>query len=153
MVVPSLIKHCNHNKLWTLPELGIGIEPAVVWWQQHDNAKHCMSKRDRCPSSFHQATYIRLYNTGLILHEGNEGDCHRAPWPMPWCPWNATYINIYNVLIRSLYQGERSRHNKSLYNCAQPWFMEATKAIASMPPGHCLGALEMLQILILTSYS
>ena len=28
----------------------------------------------------------------------------------------------------------------------QAWyFTEATKAIASMPPGHCLGALEMLQ--------
>ena len=25
------------------------------------------------------------------------------------------------------------------------YLTEATKAIASMPPGHCLGALEMLQ--------
>ena len=29
---------------------------------------------------------------------------------------------------------------------SQAWYLtEATEAIASMPPGHCLGALEMLQ--------
>ena len=24
--------------------------------------------------------------TGLILHGGNEGNCLRCPWSLPWCP-------------------------------------------------------------------
>ena len=35
---------------------------------------------------------------GLILHGGNEGDCLRVPWSLPWCPWNAP-VQICNFII------------------------------------------------------
>ena len=41
---------------------------------------------------------IANLGAGLILHRGNEGDCLRCPWPLPWCPWNAP-VEIYNFLI------------------------------------------------------
>ena len=37
--------------------------------------------------------------TGLvILHEGNQGDCLHAPWPVPWCTWNAL-VGTYNCFL------------------------------------------------------
>ena len=36
--------------------------------------------------------------SGLILHGGNGDDCLRAPWSLPWCPWNAP-VEIYNTLL------------------------------------------------------
>ena len=35
---------------------------------------------------------------GLILHEGNEGDCLYAPWLLIWCSWNAP-VQICNFII------------------------------------------------------
>ena len=35
---------------------------------------------------------------GLILHGGNEGDCLRVPWSLPWCPWIAP-VQICNFII------------------------------------------------------
>ena len=32
-----------------------------------------------------------VYVSGLILHRGNGGDCVHVPWPLPWCPWNASW--------------------------------------------------------------
>ena len=37
-------------------------------------------------------------NTGLVLHRGNEGDCLRTPWSLPWCPLIAP-VEIYHFLI------------------------------------------------------
>ena len=49
--------------------------------------------------------WIRLFlhgiPAGLILHGGNggnEGDCLRVPWSLPWCPWNAP-VQICNFII------------------------------------------------------
>ena len=63
--------------------------------------------------SFHYTIIIPdiMYNvcleTGLILHEGNKGNCLCVPWSLHWCPWNAP-VEIYNFLIGcALYQGEK----------------------------------------------
>ena len=34
----------------------------------------------------HNSTRTSHGVTGLILHGGNEGDCLRVPWSLPWCP-------------------------------------------------------------------
>ena len=41
---------------------------------------------------------LKIMMAGLILHGGNEGDCHRVPWSLPWCLWNAS-VQIYNFII------------------------------------------------------
>ena len=40
-----------------------------------------------------------MINAGLILHDGNEGDCLRVPWSLPWCPWNALQYKFAKLII------------------------------------------------------
>ena len=58
------------------------------------------TKRFSVPSWPWRQSYSRLWR-GWVTNtsqKGNRGSCLYAPWPLPWCPWNAP-VETYNFLI------------------------------------------------------
>ena len=47
-----------------------------------------LSLRNLEPVRNRQKKFTIIRSAGLILHGGNEGDCLRVPWSLPWCPRN-----------------------------------------------------------------
>ena len=45
---------------------------------------------------------------GLLFHWGTEGNCLHAPWSFAFVPSKYSAVEVYNFLIRALYQGENA---------------------------------------------
>ena len=68
-----------------------------------------------------------LFPAGLILHGGDYMDYLRAPWSMPWCPWNALVPSSGNLPYRVAFTEEIMPwcpcHSKNWAYRACLWFL------------------------------
>ena len=68
----------------------------LCWFCRRLNASDPFSKLQE--NQFNQIIRVAKevdqasYDTGLILHGGNRGDCLQAPWSLPRCPWNVLLV-------------------------------------------------------------
>ena len=47
-----------------------------------------------------------MHKSGLILNEGNGGNCLRCPWSLPWCPFKSPNRNLQIPHRGALCQGK-----------------------------------------------